>query len=158
MKAQTKRHLPRVLLASMTLTGLLTTAQAASYSLSRDFSYSENNAQSTWSYRLDDFANHPPSFPLLISTNRDANGLWGSDFPTPPMMWCEASGYWGIGKNCTGKEQFSTRNGTHWAPGEVLFHPKAGASPSRLVVAWTAPSNMVVDVWYTFGRAAEQGN
>ena len=89
MKAQTKRNLPPVLLASTCLAALLTTAQSATFSLSRDFSYSENNAQSTWSYRLDDFTNQRPSLPLLSLTNRDANTLWGSDFPTPPMMWSE---------------------------------------------------------------------
>ena len=73
-------------------------------------------------------------------------------------MWSDSNGYWGIGRNDTGNEQFSTRNGTRWAPGEVLFHPKAGDSPSRLVIGWTAPSNMVIDLKYTFGRAAEQGD
>jgi beta-fructofuranosidase len=131
---------------------------AVSFSLARDFSYTENNPTSVWSYRLDDFTNTPPTFPLLTLTNRDANGLWGSDFPTPSMMWSDSTGYWGIGRNATGKEQFSTRNGTRWAPGEVLFHPKAGDPPSRLVIGWTAPSNMVIDLKYTFGRAAEQGD
>ena len=118
-----------------------TTAQAAIYSLAGDFSCTDNRTNSTWSYRLDDFANTPPTFPLLTSGNRDANALWGSDFPAPPMMWSDATGYWGIGKNVTGKELFSTRNGTRWAPGEVLFHPKGGASPARLVIAWTAPTS-----------------
>jgi beta-fructofuranosidase len=141
-----------------TQAALLTTAQAATYSLADDFSYTDNRTNSTWSYRLDDFANNPPTFPLLTSTNRDANALWGSDFPTPPMMWSEATGYWGIGKNVTGKELFSTKNGTRWAPGEVLFHPKGGDSPSGLVVGWTAPSSMVIDVRYAFGLGATQGN
>jgi len=141
-----------------TQAALPTTARAATYSLANDFSYTVNRTNSTWSYRLDDYANNPPTFPLLTSSNRDANALWGSDFPTSPMMWSDATGYWGIGKNVTGKELFSTKNGTRWAPGEVLFHPKGGDSPSGLVVGWTAPSSMVIDVNYTFGRGAEQGN
>ena len=152
------RNLLAGLLAPVSLAAFVTTAQAATYSLSRDFSYRENNAQSAWSYRLDDFTNQPPSFPRLTLTNRDVNALWGSDFPTPPMMWCEATGYWGIGKNLTGKEQFSTRNGTRWAPGEVVFHPKGGASPAGLVVGWTAPGRMVIDVNFSFGRGSPQGN
>ena len=74
------------------------------------------------------------------------------------MMWSEDSGYWGIGKNLTGKEQFSSRNNTRWSPGEVLLHPKAGVSPSGLVVGWTAPDDMVIDVHYTFGSGSLQGN
>ncbi len=137
---------------------LLSPAQAATYSLASDFSYTENRTDSTWSYRLDDRANDPPAFPLLTLSSRDANEIWGSDFPTPPMMWSEKSGYWGIGKNLTGKEQFSSRNNTRWAPGEVLLHPKAGASPAGLVVGWTAPDDMVIDVHYTFGSGSLQGN
>ena len=158
MKSPTQRSLRLSLLASAGLPALLATAQAATYSLANDFSYTDNRTTSTWSYRMDDFANNPPAFPLLTSTNRDANALWGSDFPAPPMMWSDATGYWGIGKNVTGKELFSTRNGTRWAPGEVMFHPKGGASPSRLVVGWTAPNSLVVDVHYSFGHGADQGN
>ena len=38
------------------LAALLNPAQAATYSLARDFSYAENRADATWSYRLDDRA------------------------------------------------------------------------------------------------------
>lgn len=131
-------------------------SEPVTYSLARDFSYTDNRTDSTWSYRLDDFGNLPPAFPLLTSTHRDANALWGSDFPTPPRMWSEDTGYWGIGKNTTGVAQ--TGSGVTWAPGEVLLHPKAGASPARLVVAWTAPSNQVVDVHYALTRGMTQGN
>lgn len=143
---------------SQTQTAPPATAQTVTYSLAGDFTYTDNRTNNTWSYRLDDSANHPPTFPLLTSTNRDANAVWGSDFPTPPMMWCEATGYWGIGKNVTGKELFSTRNGTKWAPGEVLLHPKGGDSPSGLVIGWTAPGSMVIDVRYAFGLASTGSN
>lgn len=146
------------LLASASLALHLANARAATYSLAEDFSYMDNRTNSTWSYRLDDLGRNPPAFPLLTSSRRDANALWGSDFPTPPRMWSEAAGYWGIGKNVTGKELFSARNGTKWAPGEVLFHPKAGAAPARLVVGWTAPGSMTITVDYAFNRAADQGN
>ena len=117
----------------------LTSAQAATFSLAGDFSYTENNANSTWSFRLDDGAHDRPAFPLLPLPDRNANDIWGSDFPAPPMMWSEGTGYWGIGKNLTGEEQFSSRNDLRWAPNEVLLHPKAGDPPSGLVVGWTAP-------------------
>ena len=133
-------------------------APAASFSLAGDFSYTENSSNSLWSYRLDDFAHQPPDFPLLSSTNRNANTVWGSDFPTPPTMWSDDSGYWGIGENLTGRELFSSKNGTRWASGEVLFHPKGGASPAGLVVGWTAPSNMVIEVKYALGHATGDGN
>ena len=145
-------------LAFASMAAFLTPTQAATYSLADDFSYTDNRTNSTWSYRMDDPVNHPPAFPLLTSTNRDANALWGSEFQTPPMMWSEASGYWGIGKNMTGREQSSAKNGTRWAPGEIIFHPKAGASPAGLVVGWTAPSSMVIDIHYVFGCGAQQGN
>ena len=135
-----------------------TTAQAATYSLADDFSYTDNGANSIWSYRLDDFANNPPTFPLLTLINRDANALWGSTFSTSPKMWSDAAGYWGIGKNVTGKELLSAQNGTKWVPSEVLLHPKGGDSPSGLVVAWTAPSRMVIDVSYTVGLAGKGSN
>ena len=130
----------------------------ATYSLADDFLYTDNSAASTWSYRLDDSTDPSPVFPVLTLAKRDANVLWGSDFPEPPLMWSEESGYWGIGRNGTGDEQFSSKNGTRWAPGEVLFHPKAGDSAAGLVIAWTAPERMLIDVSYTFGRGAMQGN
>jgi alpha-L-fucosidase 2 len=146
------------LFASVSLTALLTTATAAaSFSLAGDFSYTENGPDSAWSFRMDDHANNPPTFlPLLKSNTRDAKSVWGPDFAKPPMMWSEGTGYWGIGKNTSGVEQ--TGSGIVWAPGEVLLHPKGGASPAGLVVAWTAPSAMVIDVDYTFARAMSQGN
>ncbi len=131
-------------------------AETVTFSLARDFSYTENEADSTWSYRLDDPGNRPPAFPLLTLTNRDANSVWGSDFAEPPQMWCEGSGYWGIGKNLTEKELFSSPNGTKWAPGEVLLHPKGGGTPSGLVIAWRAPRELLIDVKYTVGRASPQ--
>lgn len=152
-----RKILPAVIVCAGVFT-LLATARAATFSLASDFSSTDNRATSTWSYRMDDFANDPPTFPLLTSINRDANALWGSDFPSPPMMWSDSTGYWGIGKNTSGKEQFSTRNGTRWVPDEVMFHPKGGASPSGLVVGWTAPNSLVIDVHYVFGRGADQGN
>ena len=158
MKTQTKCKLLSGLFAAANLAAFLTTAQAATYSLAGDFSYTDNRTNSTWSYRMDDLANTPPAFPLLTSTNRDANALWGSEFQTPPMMWSETSGYWGIGKNLTGREQSSAKNGTRWVPGEIIFHPKAGTSPSGLVVGWMAPSSMVIDIHYVFSRGAQQGN
>ena len=149
--------LPALLACAMAFL-LLTSAHAETYSLAGDFSYTDNRTNGTWSYRLDDSGNRPPTFPLLTLVKRDANAVWGSNFPKPPMMWSEASGYWGIGKNLTGREQFSSRNDTRWAPGEVLLHPKGGPSPSGLVVAWTAPGDMRIDVRYSFGLASPQSS
>ncbi len=146
------------LLASASLAMFEAAAQAATYSLADDFSYTENSDVGIWSYRLDDSANNPPKFPLLTANDRDANALWGSAFSTPPKMWSDAAGYWGIGKNVAGKEQISPPNGTRWAPGEVLLHPKGGDSPSGLVVAWTAPGRMAIDVKYSAGIAAINSN
>ena len=132
--------------------------KATTFSLTDDFSYSQQRADSTWSYRLDDTSNRAAVFPLLPSADRDVNGLWGSNFPNPPRMWSDVAGYWGIGKNLTGKALFSSRNDTTWAPGEVLLHPKGGDSPNGLVIGWTAPRRMRVDVRYTFALAARQTN
>ena len=122
------------------------------YSLADDFSYTDNGTASTWSYRLDGTADPSPSFPLLPLAKRDANALWDSEFPKPPLMWSGDTGYWGIGKNLSGRKQLSPVNGTTWAPGEVLLHP----SPSGLAVAWTAPADMVINVRYAFGLASPQ--
>jgi hypothetical protein len=145
------------LLAAASLAGLLTNAQGATYSLAGDFTYTENNADSLWSFRMDDYANNPPTFlPLLSSASLDANQIWGTAFPNPPVMWTEGTGYWGIGKNTTGAEQ--SASGVVWAPDEVLLHPKDGASPARLVICWRAPRSMLVNVHYSFRKAMACGN
>ena len=76
------------------------------------------------------------------------------------MMWSDATGYWGIGKNTTGTELVSTRNGTIWKPGEVLLHPKGktGESTSGLVIVWTAPKRMTVEAAFSFDLAAIQSS
>ena len=135
-------------------------ARVVSFSLAHDFSDTENDVSRIWSYRMDDGSRPAPVFPLLGPAKRDANALWGSDFARPPVMWSEEAGYWGIGRNTSGEEQVSTRNGVRWAPGEVLLHPRgpAPATPAGLVIAWTAPEPMRIDLTYTFGRASIHGN
>ncbi|MCX5653113.1 MAG: hypothetical protein NTY65_00460, partial [Planctomycetota bacterium] len=97
MKTPTLRRLLLAMLACASVAALPTTAQAATYSLAGDFSYTENRANSVWSFRMDDYANKPPAFlPLLASTNRNAKMLWGTGFAEPPMMWSEETGYWGM--------------------------------------------------------------
>jgi hypothetical protein len=126
-------HQLRLLLAAASLVGCLTAAQGATYSLAGDFTYADNSAGSLWSFRMDDYANNPPTFlPLLTSTSLSANAAWGLAFPESPMLWTEGTGYWGIGKNNTGVEQ--TAGEVVWAPGEVLLHPKGGGSPARIVI------------------------
>lgn len=146
--------------AAATLAVLPVAAQTVTYSLADDFSYTDNRTDSTWSYRMDDWQTAPPAFlPLLNSNTRDANEVWGTDFPNPPTLWSEAEGYWGIGKNLTGAQQYSGLTGTYWEPGEVLFWPKGGNTPpSRMVIAWTSPLTGTMDLNYTFDRASEIGN
>ena len=132
-------------------------APARTYSLADDFSSTTNSAGSVWTYRMDDASSPAPVFPLLSQAKRDANALWGSGFAKPPLMWSEASGYWGIGRNTSGEERVSARNGVRWAPGEVLLHP--GAAPAAgLVIGWTAPETMQIDLSYALGRASPHGN
>ncbi len=139
---------------TVTSTGVSPSYEA---SLAGDFSYVDNRTNSTWSFRLDDYANAPPTFlPLLSATNVNANSLWGLGFPAPPAMWSEGAGYAGIGRNGTGVNQAGS-GGCVWARGEVLLHPKY-ASPGRLVIGWKAPSNMVISVHFAFGRAMTGGN
>ena len=128
------------------------------YSLADDFSSTTNRAGEVWTYRLDDSSSPSPVFPLLGVAKRDANALWGSDFQRPPMMWSGADGYWGIGQNTTSNELVSSLNGTNWKPGEILFHPKGGGSPTGLVICWTAPESQQIDLSYTLGRASPHGN
>lgn len=158
IKAPPHLRLLARLLVCACLAALPIAATATTYSLANDFSITRNDDTGVWSYRMDDSGHDSPAYPLLTSTNRDANALWGSNFPVPPPMWSEGAGYWGIGKNLGASEQYSARNGTRWRPGQVMFHPKAGPSPSGLVVGWRAPENMVVDVRYSFARGADQGN
>ena len=123
--------------------------RAVTFSLAKDFSYADNRTNSVWSYRLDDIANSHPAFPLLTVHEREVNSLWGSTFADPPRMWSEGTGYWGIGRNETGREQSSPPNDVRWAAGEVLLHPKDGGSPCGLVIGWTAPGRMEINVHYT---------
>lgn len=133
-------------------------AWGQTWSLAKDFSDTENHAEGVWSYRLDDHQATPPTFPLLTHNDRDANRIWGSDFKTPPRMWSEASGYWGIGRNNTGTELFSSRNQARWLAGDILLHPKLGESPAGLVVCWTAPKELEIDVQYAFALASPQSD
>ncbi len=132
--------------------------RAETWSLSQDFSVTENDLDSTWSYRLDDGDGETPNFPLLATSDRDANELWGSDFATPPMMWSGPSGYWGIGRNSTAGTLFSSRNDTNWPAGEILLHPGAGSTPNGLVICWKAPGEMVVDVRFIIATASPHSN
>lgn len=131
---------------------------AETWSLARDFSYTANDPDGTWSYRLDDRDTDNPLFPLLTTVDRDANQIWGSDFAPPPKMWSDSSGYWCIGRNDTGGELFSSRNGTKWGSGDILLHPKAGPAPDGLVIAWKAPDRMVINVQYTIALASPHSN
>lgn len=154
---------PLIALAGMI--GFSSQSEAGIWSLANDFSLAENSDTSTWSHRLETApANSLPTGTQLLATNtRNANLLWGSNFPTPPTMWSEASGYWGIGRNDTGVTQTSTAGaGVAWTAGEVLLHPKltVGTSqfPGRMVVRWRAPSDTTVNVGYSFSSAMGAGN
>lgn len=154
------------LILSLSLCGSLesrgqSTAEAkveSLYSLADDFSLTGNAAGGTWSYGVDDASGPSPVWRRLSAARRDANALWGSEFAQPPLMWSDGSGYWGIGKNTSGEEQVSARNEVRWAPGEVLLHPGGAAPASGLVIGWTAPGEMQIDLEYTLGRASPQGN
>lgn len=145
------------LLAFAGLVGSSIAAEAATYSLADDFSSTVNTADGIWSFGLADGVDGT-AYRLLPSASRDANALWGSDCPDAPMMWSDASGYWGIGKNGTGRELSSAKLPVKWAPGEVLLHPKGGEPPSGMVIAWTAPADMMVEVRYAFGVATKDSD
>ncbi|MFN0128600.1 MAG: GH32 C-terminal domain-containing protein [Verrucomicrobiales bacterium] len=132
--------------------------RAVLYSLADDFYDEGNNADRVWTYGVDDTSGPFPVLRFLSLAKRDANALWGSEFAKPPLMWSEASGYWGIGRNLSGEEQVSARNGVRWAPGEVLLHPGGSDPASGLVVGWTAPGDLRIDLSYTLGRASPHGN
>ena len=138
------------LIAIAAVLGAANQSEAVVWSLADDFSYA-SNPNGPWSYHLDTIFD-PAAFPLLTTATRDANQLWTTDFPTPPTMWSDADGYWGIGKNTAGVEQLAS-DGTRWGVDEVLLHPRGDANlaiPQRLVIGWTAPEALWVDVNYTF--------
>jgi beta-fructofuranosidase len=145
------------LLVVLPLYHLVNTGCGETFSLADDFSETENGTKGPWSYRMEVRADGRLEFPQLPCCTRDANAVWGSNFAEPPRMWSDPSGYWGIGRNASGRELFSSRNDTRWAPGDVLLHPKAGESPAGLAVAWTAPRDTIVDMRYEFELASPQG-
>ncbi len=148
----TPQPLPSALWASAILACLALQAKAATtWNLASDFSLSENSIASTWSYGLataDDNPNHTAS--LFTTNTLNANQLWATGFATPPTMWSQATGYWGIGRNDTGITQ--TSGSISWAPGEILIHPKNTTS-DRVVISWLAPSTMTVGIDYSWGEA-----
>jgi len=125
------------------------------FSLAEGLSMDRNDALSMWTFQVGDPSAPPANLRFFSGPQRDANQLWGSDFAMPPRMWADAEGYWGIGRNDFGVAQVSTRNGTTWRPGEVLLHPKGGEVPAGLVIGWTAPRALVVDLRHAFGLAAQ---
>ena len=125
------------------------------FSLSKEFSPSVNDVGTPWSFQVGNPEVSPSELRFLPVADRDANQLWGSDFAAPPRMWADAQGYWGVGRNDSGVPQVSTRNDTTWQPGEVLLHPKGGDAPTCLVVGWTAPRVLALDLRYAFGLAAQ---
>ncbi len=123
-------------------------------SLADDFSIASNSNSDTWSYRLKDFAfNDETQFNTLLPNNsRSANDVWGTALGSPPLMWSDPAGYWGIGRNDSGVTQNS--GALSWAPGEVLLHPKGAIDTGRLVISWLAPSAMTIDANWTFSMAS----
>lgn len=141
--------------------GAVTTAQAAYVgSLENDFSLASNSNSDTWSYRLSYWAEAIPTrFSYLLPTNtRSATDVWGAPFASPPTMWSDAVGFWGIGKNSSGVDQ--TAGALTWPNGTVLLHPDPNGSgnlvdgdPLRFVISWQAPSAMIIDASWSFSMA-----
>jgi len=129
---------------------------AGTWSLVDDFDLANNGVSNPWSYGTDQVAGEPVQFVALTANTRDANNLWGTDIGSPPTMWSDATGYWGIGRNDSGVVQTATGDLT-WNPGEVLLQPQ-NAIPGRLVIAWTAPLDTTIDFNYTFERPWPTGN
>lgn len=132
--------------------------EAARFSLAEGLAAAELGVGGAWSFRLIDAPNPVDAWPLLDASSRTANELWGSDFDATPKMHSQAAGYWGIGRNDSGRELFSDRNQARWPPGGVLLHPKGGGSPAGLAICWTAPNDSLIDIRCSFGVAAISGN
>jgi hypothetical protein len=120
------------------------------YSLAERFSRAKNRTAEMWSYRLLDGTIPSDSSPLLESSSRTSNELWGADFDTLPRMRSDTAGYRAIGRNDSGRELVSTQDESRWSPGEILVHPKGGDAPAGLAIWWTAPR----DARYSFALAA----
>ncbi|MFZ9855464.1 MAG: GH32 C-terminal domain-containing protein [Limisphaerales bacterium] len=125
------------------------------FALADGFSTGRNEAHTTWTFQVGNPEKGASGLRFLAVSGRDANQLWGSDFAAPPRMWADADGYWGIGRNDSDVPQVSTRNDTTWRPGEVLLHPRGGEAPTDLVIGWTAPRGLALDLRYAFGLAAQ---
>ncbi|MEN9734806.1 MAG: hypothetical protein RLZ45_2801 [Verrucomicrobiota bacterium] len=125
------------------------------FALADGFSPGRNEAHTTWTFQVGNPEKGASGLRFLAVSGRDANQLWGSDFTAPPRMWADADGYWGIGRNDSGVPQVSTRNDTTWRPGEVLLHPRGGEAPADLVIGWTAPRGLALDLRYAFSLAAQ---
>lgn len=130
------------------------------HSLAKEFTLDKNGAGDGWSFRLVAEKDVADASPLLRVASRTANELWGSNFDAPPRMWSDPDGYWGIGRNDSGRELISTRNDTRWMPGAMLLHPKGndGAHPAGLAICWAAPHDASIDLHYAFALAAGGSN
>jgi len=130
----------------------------ATFSLAEDFSLTRHGADNAWSFHLTAAEDTADLRPHLTTSDRTANELWGSSFDSPPRMWSEASGYWGIGRNDTGRELFSAINEAKWPAGGILLHPKGGEPPAGLAICWTAPGELSIDVRFSFAMVADASN
>jgi hypothetical protein len=130
---------------------------ATIWNLANDFSLAAN-PNGAWTYQLEVTApDDDKAYTPLLTNTRSANEIWGTTFATPPTMRTQAGGFWGIGRNDTGVTQISAN--VVWDPGEVLFHPDPDFADGggRLVISWTAPAAMTVDVGWEYAKRALDG-
>ena len=83
MFASTVHTLFAVPIGLAVLAMCLTPAQAATYSLADDFSYAENSADSTWSFRLDDGARSCSGISTVTPDTPQCQRNLGVEFSNP---------------------------------------------------------------------------
>jgi len=136
-----------------------TVCPAAVSSLVDDFDINVNSTSSTWSYYVGTLG----SMYLLPVNTRTVYDIFSPpDTPCDQRVWADTNpswAYWMVGKNTTGATITAPYWGDilDWQPGTVMLHPGNPASGQNLLVSWLAPSDMSVDVTWTFTRISERG-
>ena len=159
MKSITHKILPS--LAAGILFTLASPSWAAGYvaSLVDDFDINTNSAASTWSYSV----GVPGSNYLLPINTKTVSDIFSPPaWASAQQVWADNSpswAYWMIGKNTTGATITGPIWGDtlNWQPDTIMLYPGNPTQSQNLLVSWLAPSDMMVDLSWTYTQLAERG-
>lgn len=122
-----------------------------------DFSNSTNTESSRWSYRYSADSIRDGVYSLL-TVNSDPNSLWD---PATPFWHTGDGSIPAVGVNRSGAAIPASSSSFSWPDQTVWMHPASATQFNgvqfQTVVSWLSPSNMVVDVKFSFSDMDSSG-